>query len=91
MHLHILSLLITYPHHEHKLKELNQIYIQRGLNAELAHEVTVQLTAYHALEAYARDEIGIHENTAVNPLQVTGSSTLAFSMGALFLMFLILN
>lgn len=56
----------------------------------MAHEVTVQLTAYHALEAHARDEIGIHENTAANPLQVTGSSTLAFSMSTLFLMFSIL-
>ncbi len=77
-------------HPEHELKELTQIYIKRGLNAELAHEVAVQLTANNALEAHARDEIGIHENTAANPLQAAGSSALAFSVGALFPMFSIL-
>jgi len=84
------TLIIIYPYREHKLKERTQIYIQRGLNAELANEVAVQLTANHAREAHARDEIGIHENTPANPLQATGSSTLAFSVGALFLIFSIL-
>ncbi len=72
------------PHPEHELKELTQIYIQRGLNAEFAHEVAVQLMANHALEAHARDEIGIHENTPANSLQAAGSSALAFSVGAYF-------
>ncbi|WP_374664930.1 VIT family protein [Acinetobacter sp.] len=76
------------PHHE--LKELTQIYIHRGLTPELAHEVAVQLTAKDALEAHARDEIGIHENTAANPLQAAGSSAAAFSLGALFPMLSIL-
>ncbi|CAB1213276.1 VIT1/CCC1 transporter family protein [Acinetobacter bouvetii] len=76
------------PHHE--LKELTQIYVMRGLTPELAHEVAVQLTANNALEAHARDEIGIHENTAANPLQAAGSSALAFSIGALFPMVSIL-
>ncbi len=74
----------------HELKELTQIYVMRGLKPELAHEVAVQLTANNALEAHARDEIGIHENTAANPLQAAGSSALAFSLGALFPMFSIL-
>ncbi|OTG71251.1 hypothetical protein B9T26_12045 [Acinetobacter sp. ANC 4169] len=75
---------------QHELKELTQIYIKRGLTAELAHDVAVQLTANNALEAHARDEIGIHENTAANPLQAAGSSALAFSVGALFPMISIL-
>ena len=70
------------PHHE--LKELTQIYILRGLTPELAHEVAVQLTAKDALEAHARDEIGINEMTAAQPLQAAGSSALSFSLGALF-------
>ena len=74
----------------HELKELTHIYIMRGLNPELAHEVAVQLTAHDALGAHARDEIGIHENTTANPLQAAGSSALAFSLGALFPMFSIL-
>ncbi|WP_425918564.1 VIT1/CCC1 transporter family protein [Acinetobacter sp. TSRC1-2] len=75
---------------EHELKELAQIYIMRGLKPELAHEVALQLTAHDALQAHARDEIGIHANTAANPLQAAGSSALAFSLGALFPMFSIL-
>ena len=75
---------------EAELKELTYIYIQRGLQPELAHEVAIQLTAHNALEAHARDEIGIHESTSANPLQAAGSSALAFTLGALFPMFSIL-
>lgn len=75
---------------ETELKELTHIYILRGLTPELAHEVAVQLTEKDALEAHARDEIGIHENTTAKPLQAAGSSALAFSLGALFPMFSIL-
>ena len=67
-----------------ELKELTQIYIHRGLNPELAHEVAVQLTAKDALGAHARDEIGINEVTAAKPVQAAFSSALSFSTGALF-------
>ncbi|WP_372403213.1 VIT family protein [Acinetobacter piscicola] len=76
------------PHHE--LKELTQIYIQRGLTPELAHEVAVQLSEKDALEAHARDEIGINEMTTAKPLQAAGSSALSFSLGALCPMLAIL-
>lgn len=74
---------------EAELKELTQIYIQRGLSPELAHEVAIQLSAQNALEAHARDEIGINENTSAKPLQAAFSSALAFSLGALCPMFAI--
>ena len=67
-----------------ELKELTQIYMHRGLNPELAHEVAVQLTARDALGAHARDEIGINEITAAKPVQAAFSSALSFSVGALF-------
>ena len=70
------------PHLE--LKELTQIYINRGLDADLAHQVAVQLTEKNALEAHARDEIGINEMTAAKPIQAATSSALSFSIGALF-------
>lgn len=76
------------PHLE--LKELTHIYIQRGLDPELAHQVAVQLTAKDALEAHARDEIGINEITAAKPIQAAGSSALSFSIGALLPTFAIL-
>lgn len=75
---------------ELELKELTQIYIQRGLEPVLAHEVAVQLTAHDALEAHARDEIGIHDNTSAKPVQAALSSAAAFSIGALFPMVAIL-
>ena len=67
-----------------ELKELTQIYMHRGLNPELAHQVAVQLTARDALGAHARDEIGINEITAAKPVQAAFSSALSFSVGALF-------
>lgn len=67
---------------EQELNELTQIYIQRGLTPELAAEVAKQLTEHDVLAAHARDEIGIHENTAARPLQAAGSSAVAFSVGA---------
>ncbi len=68
------------PHLE--LKELTHIYTLRGLTPELAHEVAVQLTAKDALEAHARDEIGINEMTAARPIQAAGSSAASFTVGA---------
>src|SRR6187397_301490 len=42
-------------------KELTNIYIKRGLEPELAIKVAEQLMAKDALEAHARDELGISE------------------------------
>lgn len=81
-------LLEKHPHLE--LEELTKIYIDRGLSPELAKEVAIQLTEKDALEAHARDEIGIIEQTAARPIQAALSSALSFSLGALFPMFAIL-
>jgi len=47
-----------------ELNELMQAYIDRGLTPELARQVAIQLTSRNALEAHARDELGIVEHTA---------------------------
>lgn len=65
-----------------ELKELTHIYIQRGLDADLAHQVAVQLTAHDALASHARDEIGLTDETAARPVLAAGSSAIAFSLGA---------
>ena len=65
-----------------ELLELAEIYRQRGLTAELAQTVAEQLTAHNALEAHARDELGISHITETNPLQAAWSSALAFSAGS---------
>ena len=44
---------------EYELAELAGIYRQRGLDADLAQQVALQLTAHDALAAHARDELGL--------------------------------
>ena len=69
---------------EHELKELTNIYMIRGLDAKLAEQVAIQLTAHNALDAHARDEIRILEHTAARPFTAAFSSALAFTIGSLF-------
>ncbi|HXH26763.1 MAG TPA: VIT family protein, partial [Candidatus Acidoferrum sp.] len=64
-----------------ELQELEQIYLNRGLSPDLAHQVAKQLHSHDALAAHARDELGIHEKLA-NPLQAAVSSALSFAGGA---------
>lgn len=67
---------------DRELTELAGIYIQRGLDAELAQQVAKQLMAKDALGAHTRDELGISEAASAKPLQAAGSSALAFAIGA---------
>jgi VIT1/CCC1 family predicted Fe2+/Mn2+ transporter len=66
---------------EEELEELTQIYVGRGLDYNLARQVAVQLTEHNALEAHARDELGMHEITQAKPLQAALSSGAAFIAG----------
>jgi VIT1/CCC1 family predicted Fe2+/Mn2+ transporter len=72
--------LLEDPHGE--LEELAGIYERRGLSAELAREVAQALTAHDALEAHARDELGLAEERLARPLQAAWASALSFSTGA---------
>ena len=71
-------------HPEHELQELKNIYIQRGLTPNLAEDVAKQLTLHNALDAHARDEIGISAHTSAQPFLAASSSAVAFSVGSLF-------
>lgn len=66
---------------EEELLELAKIYVKRGLNKELAHEVAVQLTKHDAIGAHARDELGINEITQAKPLEAAFASGAAFVFG----------
>src|SRR6185436_1818899 len=59
------------------------LYVARGLSADLADQVAVQLMAKDALAAHARDELGISEMTRARPLQAALASAAAFAAGAL--------
>ncbi|MEO8558062.1 MAG: VIT family protein [Rhodospirillales bacterium] len=62
--------------------ELAGIYLGRGLDAALAHQVADQLMAKDALGAHARDELGISEITAARPVQAALTSAASFTVGA---------
>lgn len=68
-------------HPEREREELAQIYVGRGLDAELADKVAEQLMANDALGAHARDEIGISDIVSANPLQAAWASSLSFTIG----------
>lgn len=63
-------------------EELAQIYIERGVEAELARVVADQLMAKDALGAHARDELGIWEMTSARPIQAALTSAATFAAGA---------
>ena len=67
-----------------ELDELTEIYVERGLDPELARRVAVELTARgDALAVHARDEIGITEQQRARPLQAAAASAASFAVGAL--------
>ncbi|QDU74691.1 VIT family protein [Bremerella volcania] len=69
---------------EGELQELTNIYIDRGLSPELAHQVALQLTEHDALGTHLRDELGMSETHAARPLQAAFSSAAAFGIGGTF-------
>lgn len=68
---------------EEELAELAEIYHKRGLTPELSKEVARQLMAHNALEAHARDELGINEITTPKPFQAALASALSFISGGI--------
>ena len=69
---------------EIELDELSKIYEKRGLTSNLSIEVAKQLTAHNALEAHARDELGLNEISRAKPLQAAFASATSFIVGGIF-------
>lgn len=63
-------------------KELADIYIERGLDEDLAYKVAEQLMEKDALGSHARDELGISEIIAARPVQAAFTSAISFAVGA---------
>lgn len=66
-----------------ELAELASIYVARGLDKDLAHQVAIQLTNHDAIGAHARDELGISAMTTAKPIQAALASAASFAIGAL--------
>jgi len=67
---------------EAELKELTNIYVQRGLSKELALQVAKELTAHDALATHAREELGLTEIHTARPVQAALASAGTFAVGA---------
>lgn len=75
---------------ESERKELAAIYVNRGLNNELAQQVADQLMAHDALAAHARDELGLSEVHTARPIQAAMASAATFAVGAALPLLMIL-
>lgn len=67
---------------EAEIEELAGIYVQRGVEPQLARKVALQLMETDALSAHARDELGISEVSAARPVQAAMTSAATFAAGA---------
>lgn len=65
-----------------ELDELTNIYVERGLDPELARKVAVQLTEKDAFAAHARDELGLSDHVVARPVQAALTSAATFAVGA---------
>jgi VIT1/CCC1 family predicted Fe2+/Mn2+ transporter len=65
-----------------ELDELTQIYVERGVPPPLAAQVAKALTAHDALDAHARDELGISVSNRARPVQAALASATSFASGA---------
>lgn len=63
-------------------EELARIYVERGIDPDLAGAVAAQLMAKDALGVHARDELGISEVTTARPIQAALTSAATFAVGA---------
>jgi VIT1/CCC1 family predicted Fe2+/Mn2+ transporter len=76
------------PKQEHA--ELTAIYVNRGLDENLASTVATQLMAHDAVAAHARDELGISDTLAARPVQAALASAATFAAGALLPLLVVL-
>ncbi len=63
-------------------QEMADLYVGRGLAPALATQVAQQLMAHDALGTHAREELGISETLAANPIQAALASAASFTVGA---------
>jgi VIT1/CCC1 family predicted Fe2+/Mn2+ transporter len=68
---------------DEELAELAGIYVEKGLDEDLALEVAKALTAKDALGAHAEAELGIDPDDISSPWHAAWASMLSFTIGAL--------
>jgi VIT1/CCC1 family predicted Fe2+/Mn2+ transporter len=68
---------------EHELQMLARLFEQRGVESELAIEVSRQMSAKDALSVHARAELGIDPEAVTNPWAAAIASLVSFAVGGL--------
>jgi VIT1/CCC1 family predicted Fe2+/Mn2+ transporter len=68
---------------DEELAELAGIYVEKGLDEDLALEVATALTKKDALGAHAEAELGIDPDDITKPWNAALASSVAFTIGAL--------
>ena len=66
-----------------ELNELAGLYVDKGLDPELAREVATQLTAHDALRAHAEVELGLDPDELTSAWNAAFASMVSFTVGAL--------
>jgi VIT1/CCC1 family predicted Fe2+/Mn2+ transporter len=69
-------------HPQAELNELATIYVERGVERELAMKVAQQLTARDSIGAHLRDELGLDPDLLARPIQAAWISAASFAIFA---------
>jgi vacuolar iron transporter family protein len=66
-------------------RELADMYIRRGVDADLATKVAMQVSAHpeEALSVHVREELGVDHHDLPSPVTAAAASLLTFALGAL--------
>ncbi|MGD0374264.1 MAG: VIT1/CCC1 transporter family protein [Streptosporangiaceae bacterium] len=72
-------------HPDAERRELAEVFIQRGVDADLADRVARQVSEHpqQALNLHVREELGVDHNDLPSPVVAAGASLLTFAIGAL--------
>ncbi len=70
-------------HPDAEAAELTAIYVERGLDEDLASKVAARMMEVDALGTHAREELGITDALRAQPLQAAFASALFFIFGAI--------
>ncbi len=72
-------------HPESEQRELADLFMSRGVDAELATQVAIQVSAHpeQALTVHVREELGVDPHDLPSPLVAAGASLVTFAIGAL--------
>ncbi len=70
---------------EAETRELAQMYVEKGIDEDLAHEVARQIhrDVENAVSVHAREEFGVDPEDLASPMLAAVSSFVAFAIGAL--------